>query len=82
VSPGAAQSLDRALTEDQARQVLLLLAVEAGPPTALWTAEDRTWATRAAPQGLPADAPRAALVAERARLASGEDHPDPQQFVA
>ncbi len=69
MSPGAAQSLDRALTEDQARQVLLLLAVEAGPPTALWTAEDRTWATRAAPQGLPADAPRAALVAERARLA-------------
>jgi hypothetical protein len=57
------------MTEDQARAVLLLQAVEGVPGTALWTAEDRQWATRAAPQGLPAEAPREALIAERARLA-------------
>lgn len=57
------------MTEDQARAVLLLQALEAQPPTALWTAEDRDWATRAAAQDLPADAPRDARLAERARLA-------------
>ena len=69
MSASPTRSLAQDLTEDQARQVLLLQTVEAAPPTPLWTAEDRTWATRAAPQGLPADAPRAALIAERARLA-------------
>lgn len=57
------------MTEDQARAVLLLQALEAQPPGALWTAEDRDWATRAAGQDLPADAPRDARLAERARLA-------------
>jgi hypothetical protein len=57
------------MNEAQARAVLLLHAVEATPASALWTDEDRQWATRAAPQGLPADAPREALVVERARLA-------------
>lgn len=57
------------MTEDQARAVLLLQALEAQPPTALWTAEDREWATRAAAQDLPASAPRDARLAERARLA-------------
>jgi hypothetical protein len=57
------------MTEDQARAVLLLQALEAQPPGALWTAEDRDWATRAAAQDLPADAPRDARLAERARLA-------------
>lgn len=57
------------MTEDQARAVLLLQALEAQPPTALWTAEDRDWATRAAAQDLSADAPRDARLAERARLA-------------
>lgn len=57
------------MTEDQARAVLLLQALEAQPATALWTAEDREWATRAAAQDLPAGAGRDARVAERARLA-------------
>lgn len=57
------------MTEDQARAVLLLQAVEAQPPGALWTAEDRQWATRAAAQDGPADAPRDARLADRARLA-------------
>lgn len=57
------------MTEDQARAVLLLQALESQPATALWTAEDRDWATRAAAQDLPADAPREHRLAERARLA-------------
>ncbi len=57
------------MTEQQARAVLLLQALEAQPPTALWTAEDRDWATRAAAQDLPADAPRDLRLAGRARLA-------------
>lgn len=57
------------MTENQARAVLLLQALEAQPPSALWTAEDRDWATRAAAQELPADAPRDVRLAERARLA-------------
>jgi hypothetical protein len=57
------------MTEDDARTVLLLQAVEAQPPGALWTAEDRQWATRAAAQDLSADAPRADRLLARARLA-------------
>lgn len=57
------------MTEDEARAVLLLQALEAQPPSALWTAEDRQWATRAAAQELPADATRAQRLAARARLA-------------
>ena len=57
------------MTEDDARAVLLLQAVEAQPAGALWTAEDRLWATRAAAQELPADAPREARLVARARLA-------------
>ena len=61
------------MTEDQARAVLLLQALESQPASALWTAEDRDWATRAAAQDLPADAPREHRLAERARLASRLD---------
>ena len=57
------------MTEDDARAVLLLQTVEAQAPGALWTAEDRQWATRAAAQDLAADAPRAARMVARARLA-------------
>lgn len=57
------------MTEDDARAVLLLQAVEAEPPGALWTAEDRQWATRAAAQDAPADATRADRLVARARLA-------------
>jgi hypothetical protein len=57
------------MTEDDARAVLLLQAVEAEPPGALWTAEDRLWATRAAGQEVPADASRADRLRARARLA-------------
>jgi hypothetical protein len=57
------------MTEDDARAVLLLQTVEAEPPGALWTAEDRQWATRAAAQDAAADASRAERVVARARLA-------------
>lgn len=57
------------MTEDEARAVVLLQALEAQPPSALWTAEDRQWATRAAPQDLGADATRGERLAARARVA-------------
>jgi hypothetical protein len=57
------------MTEDDARAVLLLQSVEAQPAGVLWTAEDRLWATRAAAQELPTDAPREARLVARARLA-------------
>ncbi|MBT9489157.1 MAG: DUF2868 domain-containing protein [Rubrivivax sp.] len=58
------------MTEQEARAVLLLQAVEDAPASALWTAEDRRWATRAAAQEVPADAPAEAVVVARARLAA------------
>lgn len=58
------------MTESDARAVLLLQAVEDAPDTALWTPEDRRWATRAAAQEVPAGAPAEAVVVARARLAA------------
>lgn len=58
------------MTESDARAVLLLQAVEDAPDTALWTAEDRRWATRAAAQEVPAGRPAEAVVVARARLAA------------
>ena len=58
------------MTEDQARAVTLLQAFESAAEGALWTAEDRLWATRAAQQSVPDEASADRFVAERARLAS------------
>lgn len=57
------------MTETEARAVLWLQAAETGAETPLWTADDRAWATRLAQQTVPAGAPAAAFVAERARHA-------------
>ena len=67
---GPAVTATRAITEADARRLLLLQAVEAAPESALWTAEDRRWASRAATQAAGAEAPRDAWLAERARLAA------------
>jgi hypothetical protein len=57
------------MTETEARQVLLVQAFEAGTESALWTAEDRAWATRLAQQGAAADAPPERFLIDRARHA-------------
>lgn len=57
------------MTEDEARRVLLLRAAETGPEHALWTAEDRAWATRLALQDGGAGAAPERFVAGRARHA-------------
>ncbi|MDP3084155.1 MAG: hypothetical protein Q8N44_10760, partial [Rubrivivax sp.] len=59
-----------ALAEDQARRVLMVQAFEtSAADDALWTAEDRAWASRLARQTAGADAAPAQLLAERARHA-------------
>lgn len=57
------------MTEDEARQVLLLQAHEAGGATPLWSAEDRAWATRQAVATLGEQATPERFVATRAVLA-------------
>ncbi len=58
------------LDEDRAREVLMVQAFEAGSDsTALWTAEDRAWATRLARDTTPAGSSDADFIAERARHA-------------
>ena len=58
------------LDEDRARAVLMVQAFEAGSDsTALWTAEDRAWATRLARETTPAGSSDADFIAERARHA-------------
>ena len=57
------------MTEDEARQVLLLQAHEAGSAGALWTADDRAWATRQAVATLGEQAAPERFVATRAALA-------------
>ncbi len=54
------------LQEVAARRLLLVQALEA-QPSALWSADDRGWATRLARQTLPAGADDATCLAERAR---------------
>ncbi len=54
------------MTETEARQVLLLQAVETGAQTPLWTADDRAWASRLAQQTAGGDAPPERFVAQRA----------------
>ncbi len=46
------------IDEAAARRLLLVQAVESSPEGALWNAEDRQWAGRAATQSLGADARR------------------------
>ena len=60
------------MNETEARQVLLLQSCEAGavaPENPLWTAEDRTWATRLAAQTAGAQATPERFIVERARHA-------------
>ena len=62
------------MTEDEARQVLLLQARESGAdlgaaPSALWTAEDRAWATRQAVSAVGEQATPEQLVMARTALA-------------
>jgi hypothetical protein len=57
------------MTETEARQVLLVQAFEAGAESALWTAEDRAWATRLAQQTAAADGTPERFVIDRARHA-------------
>ena len=52
------------MTEDEARRVILLRAIEAEAPGTSWSVADRAWATRAAH-----DAPPERFIAERARHA-------------
>ena len=57
------------MTEDQARQVLLLQSREADAPSALWAAEDGRWATREAVAAVGDDARPEAFVVARAAAA-------------
>jgi cytochrome c biogenesis protein CcdA len=65
------------MNEASARQVLLLQAVEAaaestvasGTSAPRWSAQDGTWASRAALDSVPADAPADRYIADRARHA-------------
>jgi len=57
------------MTEDEARQVLLLQSREAGEPTPAWSAEDRAWATRQAVSTVGADATPERFVVARAVVA-------------
>lgn len=55
--------------ERDARSVLLLQAAESLPPSPLWTADDRSWATRVAREAAPAGTSDAALIRERSHHA-------------
>jgi Protein of unknown function (DUF2868)/Domain of unknown function (DUF3482) len=57
------------MTEDEARQVLLLQARETGAPTPAWGADDRAWATRQAVATVGSDAMPERFVVARAVLA-------------
>lgn len=57
------------MTEDEARQVLLLQSREAGDPTPAWSADDRAWATRQAVATVGDDAPPERFVVARAVIA-------------
>ncbi|MDP2005605.1 MAG: DUF2868 domain-containing protein [Rubrivivax sp.] len=57
------------MTEEQARQVLLLQARESEAPSALWSADDRRWATREAVAAVGDDARPEAFVVARATAA-------------
>ncbi|WP_425261790.1 DUF2868 domain-containing protein [Rubrivivax sp. RP6-9] len=57
------------MTEHEARQVLLLQSHETAGPTAVWTAEDRAWATQQAVATAGDRAPPERFVAVRAALA-------------
>lgn len=57
------------MTEDEARQVLLLQSREAGTPTPAWSADDRAWATRQAVATVGADATPERFVVARAVIA-------------
>lgn len=57
------------MTEDEARQVLLLQSREAGSSTPAWSAEDRAWATRQAVATVGADATPERFVVARAVIA-------------
>ena len=58
------------MNEAAARQAVLLQAFEAAPDaSARWTAQDSAWASRAALESVPADAPAERFIAERARHA-------------
>lgn len=60
------------MTEDDARNALLVRAFELAPAEpARWSEDDRAWATRAAREAEGAAATTEAFVARRARLASG-----------
>jgi hypothetical protein len=57
------------MTEAEARQVLLLRAVEAGAETPLWTADDRAWATRLTRETAAAEADFPRMLVARAQHA-------------
>ncbi len=57
------------MTEDQARQVLLLQAHETAPHNPHWSADDRAWATRQALAAVGEDATPQAFASARAALA-------------
>ncbi|MBK1614109.1 hypothetical protein CKO44_11585 [Rubrivivax gelatinosus] len=57
------------MTEEEARRVVLIQAAESAGETALWTAEDRAWATRLALQTAGPEAPLEGFALERARHA-------------
>lgn len=57
------------MTETEARQVLLLQARESVAPSALWSAEDRSWATRQAVATVGEEATPSAFVVARAVVA-------------
>ncbi len=57
------------MTETEARQVLLLQARESTAPSALWNADDHSWATRQAVATVGEDAAPARFVAARAVMA-------------
>ncbi|MBN9463869.1 MAG: hypothetical protein J0H00_21940 [Burkholderiales bacterium] len=59
------------MTEDDARNALLVRAFELAPADlANWSGDDRAWASRAAAEVEGASAPTDAFVARRARLAA------------
>ena len=67
---GAPTATSTPLDEASARRLLLVRACEgAEVPDALWSPEDRAWATRLAVQTVPADAAPARFLDERARHA-------------
>lgn len=57
------------MTEEEARCVVLVQAIETAGDSPLWTAEDRAWATRLAQQTAAADAPFERFLVDRTRHA-------------